>query len=73
MNTVHGEPFLLTGDAARVLRISPLRVRQLGDAGVLSIAARTIDGTRLYRRADVEKLAAERAARKPVKGCAVVQ
>jgi excisionase family DNA binding protein len=47
-------------DAARVLGLSADSVRVLGDTGRLP-ALRTVSGRRLFRRGDVEHLAAERA------------
>lgn len=54
---------LTTADAARALRLSAERVRQLERAGVLR-AYRTVGGLRIYLASDVERLAAERAARR---------
>ena len=47
-------------DAARVLGLSADSVRVLSDSGRLP-ALRTISGRRLFRRGDVDRLAAERA------------
>jgi len=47
-------------DAAAILGVGPQRVRQLEREGRLS-ATRTPAGWRLFRREDVERLAAERA------------
>lgn len=52
---------LLSGEAARILGVSADRVRELEVAGRL-VAVRTPSGTRLYERAQVEELAAARAA-----------
>jgi excisionase family DNA binding protein len=59
-----GDPndLMTPSDAARVLGLSADSVRVLGDSGRLP-ALRTVSGRRLFRRADVEHLAAERAAR----------
>ena len=47
-------------DAARVLGLSADSVRVLSDSGRLP-AMRTVSGRRLFRRGDVDRLAAERA------------
>ncbi|HZS39769.1 MAG TPA: helix-turn-helix domain-containing protein [Polyangia bacterium] len=47
-------------DAARILGLSPDSVRALSDSGRLA-TLRTVSGRRLFRRADVERLANERA------------
>jgi excisionase family DNA binding protein len=52
------EPMLSSSQAARLLEVSSERVRQLADAGKLP-CERTPLG-RLFDRADVEALAAER-------------
>jgi excisionase family DNA binding protein len=49
-------------DAARVLGLSADSVRVLSDAGRLA-TMRTVGGRRLFRRADVERLASERATK----------
>jgi DNA-binding transcriptional MerR regulator len=61
-------------DAGRILDVTPDMVRLLAREGRLTAAIQTIRGVRLFRRADVEKLAdaraatrAERAARKRVR------
>jgi DcmR-like sensory protein/helix-turn-helix protein len=48
-------------DAARILGLSADMVRLLARAGRLRAAAETVRGVRLFRRSDVEALAAERA------------
>jgi len=50
---------LLVGDAASVLGVTPQAVRLFERAGQLR-AFRTVSGTRLFLRSDVEQLAAER-------------
>lgn len=55
------EKFLLPSEAARILGISPQRVRELVDAGRLP-AERTAGGNRLILHKAVEDLAEERAA-----------
>ena len=47
------------GEAARLLGVSPARVRQLEREGRLS--SRRISGWRAFARSDVEELAVERA------------
>ena len=54
------DDLLTPSDAARVLGLSPDSVRVLSDSGRLP-AMRTISGRRLFRRSDVDRLAAERA------------
>jgi excisionase family DNA binding protein len=51
---------LTPSDAARVLGLSPDSVRVLSDSGRLP-GMRTVSGRRLFRRGDVDHLAAERA------------
>jgi hypothetical protein len=51
---------LLLNDAGRILRLGEDRVRTLADAGILKVE-RTPGGLRIFRRADVERVAAERA------------
>jgi excisionase family DNA binding protein len=53
---------LTPSDAARVLGLSPDSVRVLSDNGRLP-GMRTVSGRRLFRRGDVDRLAAERASR----------
>ena len=48
-------------DAARILGLSSDMVRLLAREGRLKAAVQTVRGVRLFRRADVERLAAERA------------
>lgn len=47
-------------DAAHILGLSSDTVRSLSDSGRLA-TLRTVGGRRLFRRGDVEKLAADRA------------
>jgi hypothetical protein len=64
MNTTTAPPLDLvtTAEAARILGRSPQRIRQLANAGDLAVVARVgTKGNRLYARADVERLAHERA------------
>jgi DNA-binding transcriptional MerR regulator len=52
---------LLTGGAARVLGCSPDNVRHLEKTGRL--VAERVNGVRIFRRSDVERLKSERKAR----------
>ena len=60
---MHDEQPLLISDAARILRLAERSVRVLEAAGVLR-AERTPGGLRIFRRGDVERVAAERASRR---------
>jgi len=51
--------FVLTFECARILGLSDERVRQLAKEGKLPVI-RTSGGTRIFRRADVERLRRER-------------
>jgi DNA-binding transcriptional MerR regulator len=53
--------WLLTGDVAKALDLSAENVRRLHRIGRLR-AAMTANGTRIFERAEVERLKAERAA-----------
>jgi len=57
------KPFLQTKGVARLLDLTPDGVRKMEKAGVLR-AERTDSNTRLFDRAEVEKLARERKAAK---------
>ncbi len=54
------DELMTPSDAARILGLSSDSVRSLSDSGRLA-TLRTVSGRRLFRRADVEKLAADRA------------
>jgi excisionase family DNA binding protein len=54
------DDLMTPSDAARVLGLSADSVRVLSDSGRLP-AMRTVSGRRLFRRSDVDRLAAERA------------
>lgn len=56
--------YLSVHEAARILGVTAPTVRLLTTKGTLRCAARTEGGVRLYRRADVEALAARRQAAK---------
>ncbi len=58
------EKYLSTADAARVLDVTPATVRQMERRGKLVAASRTLSGIRLFRRADVERLAKTRVKRR---------
>ncbi len=60
------DDFLLTHDAALILKVGTQRVRQLEENGEIS-SIRTAGGWRLFRRGDVERLAKKRQ-RTPVPG-----
>ncbi len=57
------ERLLGPADAARILGVVPATVRAMALSGRLPPAAMTEGGVRLFRRADVERLAADRAAK----------
>lgn len=57
----HPDDLMTAVDAGRILNLSVDMVRLLARNGQLAFL-RTIRGVRLFRRADVERLAAERAA-----------
>lgn len=56
------ERLLSPSDAARVLGVVPATVRAMALSGRLPPATMTESGIRLFRRGDVERLAAERTA-----------
>jgi excisionase family DNA binding protein len=58
--TTSPNDLMTPSDAARVLGLSADSVRVLSDSGRLP-AMRTVSGRRLFRRGDVDRLAAERA------------
>ena len=55
--------FLITSEAAKILKMTPAMVRYLERMGKLR-AHKTPSGFRVFERTEVEKLAAERARRK---------
>ena len=57
------DDLLMTSDVSRQLLVSGQRVIQLNREGKLP-AIRTANGTRLFRRSDVERLKAERAEKR---------
>lgn len=56
------ERLLSPSDAARILGVVPATVRAMALSGRLPLATMTESGIRLFRREDVERLAAERDA-----------
>jgi hypothetical protein len=58
------QEFLSSTDAARVLHLTAGAVRLLHRRGELPLAGKTVGGIALFRRADVERLAAQRKARR---------
>ncbi|MGO8854418.1 MAG: hypothetical protein ACLQO1_01720 [Steroidobacteraceae bacterium] len=62
MDTGRSEEFIGTGQAARVLEVSTTAVRNFVASGKLR-AIKTDDNRAIFVKADVEKLAAERAKR----------
>jgi CheY-like chemotaxis protein len=63
VTTLLDEDLLTPADAAELLQLSGDMVRLIARTGRLPTAARSVRGARLFRRADVELLAAERAGR----------
>jgi excisionase family DNA binding protein len=57
------EWFLSVADASRILGVTPQTVRLMIRRGTLTVSAKTEGGIQLFRRPDVEKLAAARASR----------
>lgn len=55
------DEIIKTGPSGRILQVSPARVQQLADQGILPTYLRLSDGTRLFRRSDVLELARTRA------------
>src|SRR5882724_11418427 len=56
------DQLVMVGEAARIAHVSPDTVRRWADDGLL-VAFRTSARVRLFNRADVEHIAAERASR----------
>lgn len=56
------EALLTTGDAARILHISPVMLRRIADQGKIRVT-KTLTGQRLFRLADVHALLRERQNR----------
>jgi DNA-binding transcriptional MerR regulator len=57
------ETYYEPADCGRELGVTSAAVRRLTDRGVLMPAARTLRGTRLYRREDVLRVAERRRER----------
>jgi DNA-binding transcriptional MerR regulator len=56
------ETLLEPADVGRALDVTSAQIRRLTDQGHLVPVARTVRGTRLYRRADVDRLVESRRA-----------
>lgn len=56
------DSLLTPADAARILGVVPATVRTMAISGKLPPTVTTESGIRLFRRSDVERFAAERAA-----------
>lgn len=60
-----GNPSVTTllepADCGRALNVTSAQIHRLTDRGVLTPVARTVRGTRLYRREDVEAVRKARA------------
>lgn len=59
---------LLTSDVARRLGVTPAAIRALERRGRIHAAVTTEKGMRLYAIAEVERVIAERTARRDAKG-----
>jgi len=55
--------FLLASDVAKLIGLTPATVREAATSGRLRVAAVTVGGVRLFRKADVLAFQRERAAR----------
>ena len=53
--------YLSVADAARILDVTPQTVRLMIRRQTLPVAAKTVGGIQLFRRDDVDRLAAQRA------------
>lgn len=53
--------YMLVADVARVIGRVPATVKDAANAGRLKVAARTLNGTRLFLAADVEEFKRSRA------------
>jgi excisionase family DNA binding protein len=60
------DDLMMAADAGRILRVSVDMVRLLARDGRLPFTS-TVGGVRLFRRADVERLALERQTNRPVR------
>jgi len=60
------DDLMMAADAGRILRVSVDMVRLLARDGRLPFTS-TVGGVRLFRRADVERLALEREATRPIR------
>ncbi len=59
------DTLLSVADAARILGVTPQTVRLMVRRGTLLLAAQTEGGIRLFKRPDVERVAADRRLRPP--------
>jgi DNA-binding transcriptional MerR regulator len=59
---------LMTADVAKILGVVPATIRWMERTGRI-VAQRTPSGVRLFRRADVERVAFERVQRRARVGC----
>jgi len=55
---------ILAGRASRALGVSHTQLVRMARSGELRLAGKTAEGFRLFRQADVERLAEQRAAAK---------
>ena len=63
MSTAQAQRLMRAGEAARALGISAQRIFALGNKGVIAYTLDELTGWRVYDRAEVERLAEERAKR----------
>ena len=56
--------YLSTADAARLLGVTPATVRAMERQGRLRASGRTQGGIRLFRHAEVQRVATRRAAKR---------
>lgn len=53
--------YLSVADASRILGVTPQTVRLMIRRGTLPVASKTVGGIHLFKREDVERLAAQRS------------
>jgi excisionase family DNA binding protein len=56
--------YLSTADAARLLGVTPATVRAMEQQGRLRALGRTLGGIRLFRQAEVQRVATLRASKR---------
>ena len=61
---------VLTAEAARIIGVTPATIRVMEQQGKLPAIERTENGVRLFDRETVERVAAERAAKRALPGVA---